>query len=238
MPGIHFRRLLAALVAFAFAMAIANLALVYFFPAPPSTITLATAFKGASFDYFGQRYRERLARDHVNLELRETAGAVENLRLLQDPGSGVDAAFIAGGVSNSKHAPGLLSLGTLYNNAIWTFYHFSQSIEHLPQLKGKRIAVGPVGSATRQTAERILALAGVSESTATFLPFAGAAAAEAMKDRKVDVVWIMGTQQVPAVQALLQNPGTLRARDFSARRGISKELRSRISTGRKRGRIL
>jgi TRAP transporter TAXI family solute receptor len=206
MPGIHFRRLLAALVAFAFAMAIANLALVYFFPAPPSTITLATAFKGASFDYFGQRYRERLARDHVNLELRETAGAVENLRLLQDPGSGVDAAFIAGGVSNSKHAPGLLSLGTLYNNAIWTFYHFSQSIEHLPQLKGKRIAVGPVGSATRQTAERILALAGVSESTATFLPFAGAAAAEAMKDRKVDVVWIMGTQQVPAVQALLQNP--------------------------------
>ena len=110
MSGIHIRQLLAGLVAFAFVMALVSLALVYFFPAPPSTITLATAFKGSSFDYFGQQYRERLARDHVNLELRETAGAVENLKLLQDPDSGVDAAFVAGGISNSKHAPGLLSL--------------------------------------------------------------------------------------------------------------------------------
>ena len=156
MSGIHLRHLLAALVAFAFAMAIVSLALVYFFPAPPSTITFATGPKGTSFDYFGQQYRERLARDHINLELRETNGAVENLKLLQDPDSGVDAAFVAGGVSNSKHAPGLLSLGTLFNNAIWTFYHSSQSIEHLSQLKGKRIAVGPTGSATRQIAEKIL----------------------------------------------------------------------------------
>ena len=204
--GIHLRHLLAALVAFAFAMAIVSLALVYFFPTPPSTITFATGPKGTTFDYFGQRYRERLARDHVNLELRETAGAVENLKLMQDPDSGVDAAFVAGGISNSKHAPGLLSLGTLYNNPIWTFYHSSQSIEHLPQLKGKRIAVGPVGSATRQTAERILGLAGVSESTATFLPFAGVTAVEAMKDRKADVAWVLGPSQAPAVQALLQNP--------------------------------
>src|SRR6516165_4897668 len=164
MSGIYLRHLLAGLVAFAFVMAIVSLALVYFFPAPPSTIVLATAFKGSSPDYFGQRYRERLAHDHVNLELRETAGTVENLKLLQDLDSGVDAAFIGGGISNSKHAPGLLSLGTLYNNPIWTFYHSSQSIEHLPQLKGKRIAVGPVGSANRQTAERTLGLAGVSES--------------------------------------------------------------------------
>lgn len=106
------------------------------------------------------------------MELRETAGAVENLKLLQDPQSGVDAAFIAGGISNGKQAPGLLSLGIIYNNAFWVFYSSSLSIEHLPQLKGKRIAVGPVGSATRQAAERILGLAGVTKSTATFLPFA------------------------------------------------------------------
>jgi TRAP-type uncharacterized transport system substrate-binding protein len=113
MSGIHLRHLLAGLVAFAFVMAIVSLALVYFFPAPPSTITLATAFKGSSPVYFGERYRERLARDHVDLELRETAGTVENFKLLQDPHSGVDAAFIAGGVLNNKHPPGLLSLGTI-----------------------------------------------------------------------------------------------------------------------------
>ena len=201
MLGIRIRRLLTGLVAIGFVMAVVSLTLVYFFPAPPSTVTLATAFKGASFDYYGRRYKERLARNHVNLELRETVGAVENLKLLQDPQSGVDAAFVAGGISNGKQAPGLLSLGITYNNAFWVFYSSSQSIEHLPQLKGKRIAVGPVGSATRQAAERILGLAGVSESTATFLPFAGAAAAEALKDSKVDVVWILGALEVPAVQA-------------------------------------
>ena len=206
MLGIKICRLLTGLAAIAVVMASVSLILVYFFPAPPSTVTLATAFKGASFDYYGRRYKDRLARDHINLELRETVGAVENLSLLQDPDSGIDAAFIAGGISNGKQAPGLLSLGIIYNNAFWVFYSSSQSIEHLPQLKGKRIAVGPVGSATRQAAERVLGLAGVSESTATFLPFAGVAAVEALKDGKVDIVWILGALEVPAVQALLKNP--------------------------------
>ena len=87
MLGIEIRRLLTGLIAFALVMAVVSLLLVYFFPAPPSTVTLATAFKGASFDYYGRRYRDRLASDRVNLELRETAGAVENLKLLQDPQS-------------------------------------------------------------------------------------------------------------------------------------------------------
>jgi TRAP transporter TAXI family solute receptor len=204
--GIKIRRLLTGLVAIALVMAVVSLTLVYFFPAPPSTITLATGLRGTSYDYYGRRYKERLARDHVNLELRETVGAIENLNLLQDPQSGVDAALIAGGISNGKNAPGPLSLGITNNNAFWVFYSSSQTIEHLPQLKGKRIAVGPTGSATRQAAERILRLAGVSESTATFLPFIGVAAVEALKDAKVDVVWILGSLEVPAVQALLKNP--------------------------------
>ena len=95
MLGVEIRRLLTGLVAIALVMAVVSLTLIYSFPAPPSTVTLATAFRGASFDYYGRRYRDRLARDHINLELRETAGAVENLKLLQDPQSGVDAAFVA-----------------------------------------------------------------------------------------------------------------------------------------------
>jgi hypothetical protein len=50
-----------------------------------------------------------------------------------------------------------------------------------------------------------LGLAGVTESTATFLTFAGVAAAEALKDSKLDAVWILGALEVPAVQALLRN---------------------------------
>ena len=68
--------------------------LIYFFPAPPSIVTIATAFKGASFDYYGRRYREKFAAAKVNLELRATEGALDNLKLLEDPDSGVQIAFV------------------------------------------------------------------------------------------------------------------------------------------------
>src|SRR5262249_38603912 len=60
---------------------IGSIALIYFIPAPPSKVVMATAFKGASFEYYGRQYQEIFARSHVELELRETAGAVENLKL-------------------------------------------------------------------------------------------------------------------------------------------------------------
>jgi TRAP-type uncharacterized transport system substrate-binding protein len=94
---------------------IVSLALIYFFPSPPSKVVMATAFKGSSFEYFGRQYREIFAHSNVELELRETAGAVENLELLQDPKSGIQIAFVTGGVSDGKPAPGVLSLGTIYN---------------------------------------------------------------------------------------------------------------------------
>src|SRR5215831_9385625 len=137
-------------------MGVVSLALAYFIPAPPSTVVMATAFKGSSFEFYGRQYKEIFARSNIELELRETAGAVENVKLLQDPNSGVQVTFTTGGISDAKHAPGVLSLGTVYNQPFWIFYTSKEAIDRLSQLKGKRIAVGPVGSATRLTAEQIL----------------------------------------------------------------------------------
>src|SRR5215469_6592195 len=199
-------QLLKASAAVACALGVVSLALIYFIPAPPSKVVMATAFKGASFEYYGRQYREIFARSHVELELRETAGAVENLRLLRDPNSGVQIAFVNGGVSDAKHAPGLLSLGTVYNQPFWIFYSGAEQLERLSQLKGKRIAVGPEGSATRLTAEKILGKGGVSAETATFLPYAGLSAVKALNDNKVDVVWIIGSPNATAVRSFLENP--------------------------------
>jgi TRAP-type uncharacterized transport system substrate-binding protein len=185
---------------------IVSLALIYFIPAPPSKVVMATAFKGASFDYYGRQYREIFARYNVNLERRETAGAVENVKLLQDPKSGVQIAFVTGGVSDAKHAPDVLSLGTVYSQPFWIFYSSNEPLDRLAQLKSKRIAVGPVGSATRYTAEQILGKGGVNSETATFLPFAGSAADKALNDGKVDAVWIIGVPEATAVQSFLRNP--------------------------------
>jgi TRAP transporter TAXI family solute receptor len=186
---------------------VASLALIYFIPAPPSRVVMATAFKGASFEYYGRQYREIFARSHVELELRETAGAVENLKLLQDPNADVQIAFVTGGLSDSKHTPGVLSLGTVYDQPFWIFYPANEQIDQLSQLKGKRIAVGPEGSATRHTAEQVLGKGGVNSDTATLLPFAGEAANKALRDGQVDAVWIIGVPEATAVQSFLRNPG-------------------------------
>jgi TRAP-type uncharacterized transport system substrate-binding protein len=183
------------------------LALIYFIPTPPSKVVMATAFKGASFDYYGRQYKEIFARSHVQLELRETAGALENLKLLQDPNTDVQIAFVTGGLSDAKHAPGVLSLGTVYDQPFWIFYSSSQpQLDQLSQLKGKRIAVGPVGSATRYMAEQVLAKGGVNSETASFLPFAGSAADKALNDGQIDAVWIIGVPEATAVQSFLRNP--------------------------------
>jgi len=183
-----------------------SVVLIYFLPAPPGTVTIATAFKGASFDYFGQRYRERFALANVNLTLRATEGALENLRLLKDPASGVDIAFVTGGVSDVERTAGILSLGTIDYLPIWIFYTFAEPFDRLSQLKGKRVAVGPVGSGTRFSAERILGKGGLTSENADFVPLAGDKAAEALRDGKVDAVWILGAPDTSAVQSMLRNP--------------------------------
>ena len=76
-------QLLKASVVTLFILGIISLLLSYFIPAPPAKVVMATAFKGASFEYYGRQYREIFARSNVELELRETAGAVENVGLLQ-----------------------------------------------------------------------------------------------------------------------------------------------------------
>src|SRR5262249_54510034 len=97
-------------------------------------------------------------------------------------------------------------LGTVYNNPYWIFYSSNEQFDRLSQLKGKRIAVGPEGSGTRASAEQVLGKGGVNFETATFLPFAGTAAVEAINDGQVDAVWIIGAPDATAVKSLLQNP--------------------------------
>ena len=206
MLGFSRRQLFKGLAAAIGIPSIVSLALIYFVPATPSKVIMATGPKGSVNEYYGRQYRETFARSNIELELRETAGAAENLKLLLDPKSGVEIAFVIGGVSDGKHAPGLLSLGAIYNTPFWLFYSSSEPIDQLSQFTGKRIAIGPVGNGARLLAEKVLGKAGVSSENATLLPFAASAAVEALENGKVDAVSILGPPDATAVHSLLQNP--------------------------------
>jgi TRAP-type uncharacterized transport system substrate-binding protein len=157
----------------------------------------------------------------VNLVVRETAGALENLELLKDPNSGVQIGFLTGGLSNSEDAPNLSSMGLISNVPFWIFYPSSESLTGLSQLRGKRIAVGPERSGARYTAERLLGRADINAKTATLLPFSGNAAVEALMNGSADVALIVGGSDAPSVAKLLTNP-KLRLMNFSTAEALTR----------------
>jgi len=49
----------------------------------------------------------------VDVELRLTNGAADNIKLLNDPASGIKVGIAQGGISDSDRSPDLLSLGRI-----------------------------------------------------------------------------------------------------------------------------
>ncbi len=205
MLGFDRWHLLTGLAAILCMVGIVSLALIYFFPAPLSTISMAVGFKGGSYGFIAEHYKEILARHHVKLELRNTAGGVEHFELLQDQKSGVSAAMVQGGFSDSEHSPGLLSLGRINYQIFCVFYGATEVLNDLTELKGKRIAVGPVGTAARVVAEKVLRISGISSENSALLPFTGQAAANALNDGKIDATILGLSSDAPILQTLLRD---------------------------------
>lgn len=207
----HLFKMLAAMLCIA---GFVWLALAYFIPAPPSTITFAAGTKGSAAEQFAQRYQEIFARANVTLDIRITEGSRDSLGLVEDRSSGVNAAFLFGGITNGKQSPGLMSLGRVSLAPLWLFYRGPGTLDRLTQLKGKRIAVGLGFRA-------ILAAHGVNPDNATLLQLVGPPALKAMKDGEVDVIFSPGELNSPVVHSLLRDP-TIQLMSFTQAEAMTR----------------
>jgi hypothetical protein len=90
-------------------------------PLPPRHLAIAAGMAGSGYDNFARQYARILARHGVELEIRNTAGAVENLDLLRDPASGVQVALTTFGFTQPADADMLYSLGGIFDAAIFVF---------------------------------------------------------------------------------------------------------------------
>jgi hypothetical protein len=206
MLGLDRWHLLKGLSAILCVAGIVSLTLIYVFPAPSSTIKMAVGIKGGSYELLAELYKEILARNHVKLETRPST-LLGHLKLLQDQNSGFQAAFASGGIWDSKEAAGLLSLGRINYQIFCVFYPATEVLDHLTELKGKRIAVGPVGIGGRVVAEKVLGISGVTSENSTLLPLLGQAAINALKDGKADAAILGLSSDSPLIQTLLRDPG-------------------------------
>jgi TRAP-type uncharacterized transport system substrate-binding protein len=174
-------------------------------PAPPRSFIMTTGTQDGAYHSYGQRYQATLARHGITLELRDSAGAVENLERLADPQSGVEAGFVQSGSGEPEDYPGLVSLGSVYYEPVWIFYRGPTMQDKLNQLRGKRIAVGPVGSGTRRLATQLLLVNEAWSPPTRIFDMGGESAAKALLAGRVDAIVLIGPAESPTIKGLLNN---------------------------------
>src|SRR5205823_5814323 len=103
-------------------------------------------------------------------EERMTGGADENERLLRDPHSGVDVAFVHGGVVRPNERETLVMLAALYYETLWIFYRNSAVHEHFDELRHRRLAVGSPGSGVRAFMEPLLEANNITNLNSELVP--------------------------------------------------------------------
>jgi TRAP-type uncharacterized transport system substrate-binding protein len=211
-------------------LAIALLAIAYWVldPSPPRKVVLATGSPQGAYAEFGKRYAEYLKAYGVTVELRNTEGAAENLRLLTDPHSGVDIAFMQGGAGARLHkeadslAPadegeesGLVSLGSLFYEAVWLFYRVdsaqrlnqSPKLSSLSQLPGWRLNIGAHGSGSVNLMRKLIEANRVDLKSLTLLRKSQTPATVDLLAGDSDALVFVSAPEALIVQMLLQTPG-------------------------------
>jgi TRAP-type uncharacterized transport system substrate-binding protein len=175
-------------------------------PAAPRHIVLASGLEDGLFHQYAKRYVEILARSGVTVEERMSAGAEDNLRLLEDPHSGVDVGFTQGGIAKFPEANDVVMLSNLYYVPMWIFYRGTDTFNHVNELRNHRVAVGAEGSGTRSLVEPVFALNHLTTENTTMLPLGNEAALRALNSDEVDAAVFVDGAQNHAVWAALHDP--------------------------------
>ena len=126
--------------------------------------------------------------------------------MLNDRRRKIPIGLVQGGVGNAETAPDLRSLGRIDYQVFWLFYSANENFDDLTQFKGKRLALGPVGSGARIVCERILNKAGVTSDNSTLLYLTPEQALSALKNRTIDALFINFSPESPILGSLLRDP--------------------------------
>ena len=198
-----------AIPAALFVVGAISLTLLLMRPAPPSEIVMSTGTAEGSYHATAVKYRDILARDGVTLRLWPSGGALENLRRLSDGSARVDVALIQGGIVSAappEIAQGLVSLGSVDSEVLWVFYRGDRTLDRLPPLGGKMIAVGTETSGTAALAMVLLEATGIADPPTTIMKIGGRAAASLLLSGGIDAAFFVASPHSPVIQELLNAP--------------------------------
>jgi len=175
-------------------------------PAPPRTVTMVTGAPGGAYALYAERYRQALAREGIDLVLRQSSGSIENLRLLKtDPE--VELGFIQSGIANEPDSDDLVMLGSMYFEPVWLFHRLARPLTRLTQLEGLDVAVGGSGSGTQLLALQLLAMTGMAVDSPGLKHIGGEEAATALLEERIDAAFMIAGADAPTIRRLLDDNG-------------------------------
>lgn len=190
-------------------------------PPVPNRVVIATGSSTGVYFEIANRYKEVLARDGIELEIRPTAGSIENLHLLHENGSDVSLAIVQGGTSTPQEEEDLSSLASLYLEPVWIFYRSDVGpLKQIGDLRDRRVGIGPAGSGTRAIAlewlhENGLIVAAdpdsepkaVADSKIQLEPITGQEAVDKLEQKQLDAAFFVIGPTAPVIAKLTRLPG-------------------------------
>jgi uncharacterized protein len=204
-------------------------------PPPPQKLTIASGARKGAYHRYALEYADELKKEGLSVDVRETAGSVENLRLLAQPDSGVAVALVQSGVASPGDLLHFQALGSLYREPLWIFYRGDKQFARLSELVGNRIGVGPSGSGTNAIAMRLLAANGLIDSHGESNSAAGsqramlvqddvAAAATALQKGDLDAAFFVAAFEADYILSLL-NDRRVKLLNFEQREAYHRRFR-------------
>jgi TRAP transporter TAXI family solute receptor len=188
-------------------LAILAFLVVFYFvdPLPPRRISIGCGPpEGVNYKY-AQAYQEILSKEGLALDLINTAGSAENLKLLGTAPGGVDVAFVQGSMKSLAQNTDLVSLGSLFFDPLWIFHRAELALQRIPDLKGLRLAVGEEGGGTKILTMQLLELNGLNSQNTRIFSTGYQKAADMLLNGEVDVAFFVSTHLAAHVIQLIDS---------------------------------
>jgi hypothetical protein len=175
-------------------------------PLPPRHLAIAAGAAASGYDNFARQYARILARHGIELEIRNAAGAVEDLDLLREPRSGVQVALTAFGVTQPNDTGYLYSLGGIFDSAIFIFYRNAEPVTLFTRFRGKRLSIGMPGTALRSLMLQVLKATDGLDASTNLVDLDSPQAIDALIADEIDVA-IVPQLDGNSLQRVLDVPG-------------------------------
>lgn len=144
----------------------------------------------------------------VNATAQSTGASVANINMLKD--GKVELAMVQNDTAyyafkgiemfKDKQVPNMRGVATLYNETIQIIVLEDSSIKTINDLKGKKVAVGSIGSGTEANARQILETYGLAYTDLNPQYLSFGEAANGLKDGNVDVAFVTAGAPTAAIQ--------------------------------------